>query len=682
MDLIEQVQHVDFTEADRIFREFCGDMKPGTPPPPAPIITPIKRPQVPDEQIAAWQKALSEECREPFSAAGNYLHRRGIAPEIAERLSWGFDARSESIVIPRFHSGELVGVKFRKIEPTDDVKWTQVKGSSKCDFLYGCDDIMDPFADLLFIAEGEHEKALLKSLGVEAVAILGTAGVPDPATLDFAADLKWVTDTFSRVVLIPDSDPSGQQAMERLQKMLADFPVTVATLPGFKDFGDFYQADNLRATEWLEELKKETGNTLVEHVVESLTSSIIEPETYPLDAWDGTEYAEFARRCSVGNHITQEYFIESLKTVTGAIVGSQLRLWRMAGIEARFYTANIGGAGSGKSTATGWALGVFPHSLLYSSGEPRDSNIGCFVGEFGSGTGLVETFAEYQRILIFADELSQIIEKFSIGGSGQSFLSNVNTLFDSSVRAPSNITRGRKASGGAAHLSILANTTPDKWDSMFQRTGAVGSGLFSRLNLVVSDNTKIVPRLQDPDLTGWRDDFIQRVIRLEKTPVEAEFTTEADAELEGWTAWLRAQPDQDADVAGRLGVQVQRNALHLAWLLDRPAPNQLEGMRRVLIDKDIIARAIKLAKYQYIIRCQNRPSSADNVPAHVEAAIKKVFERKLSVKRSDLYKQVNGVRFGLTIFDRAVQNLIAEGYVTAETIPTKGRRSQTLSWIR
>jgi hypothetical protein len=105
-------------------------------------------------------------------------------------------------------------------------------------------------------------------------------------------------------------------------------------------------------------------------------------------------------------------------------------------------------------------------------------------------------------------------------------------------------------------------------------------------------------------------------------------------------------------------------------------------MRRVMVDKDIIARAIKIAKYQYTIRCQNRPSSADNVPAHVEAAIKKVLERKLSVKRSELYKQVNGVRFGLTIFDRAVQNLIAEGYVTAETTPTKGRRSQTLSWVR
>src|ERR1035441_7832505 len=46
---------------------------------------------------------------------------------------------------------------------------------------------------------------------------------------------------------------------------------------------------------------------------------------YPLEVWEGTVYGDFGKACSARNYIPQKFFIESLRTVVGAIVGEQLR---------------------------------------------------------------------------------------------------------------------------------------------------------------------------------------------------------------------------------------------------------------------------------------------------------------------------------------------------------------------
>src|SRR6202034_3917578 len=45
---------------------------------------------------------------------------------------------------------------------------------------------------------------------------------------------------------------------------------------------------------------------------------------YPVDVWNGTIYGEFAECCTQDNKIPKEAFIESLKTVMGAVVGDRL----------------------------------------------------------------------------------------------------------------------------------------------------------------------------------------------------------------------------------------------------------------------------------------------------------------------------------------------------------------------
>src|ERR1700758_3486009 len=46
---------------------------------------------------------------------------------------------------------------------------------------------------------------------------------------------------------------------------------------------------------------------------------------YPITIFDGTLPGEFAERCTKGNHIAKELFVESFFTTLGAVLGNQLR---------------------------------------------------------------------------------------------------------------------------------------------------------------------------------------------------------------------------------------------------------------------------------------------------------------------------------------------------------------------
>jgi hypothetical protein len=45
---------------------------------------------------------------------------------------------------------------------------------------------------------------------------------------------------------------------------------------------------------------------------------------YPYAAWEGTLFQDFADLCGDGNVIPKEFFIESVKTVVGAICGHRI----------------------------------------------------------------------------------------------------------------------------------------------------------------------------------------------------------------------------------------------------------------------------------------------------------------------------------------------------------------------
>lgn len=232
-----------------------------------------RRPNVSESQIEQWAGRLQDELADPFSGATEYFARRGITAETLAALRVGYAAHRIShtndaeerklcsdcqatipvVVLPRYRGSELRGVKYRALDPVGNHKWSQALGSTACQFLYGLDrarvEILD---ETCFIVEGEHEALLAWSLNINATAIFGTSGVPRDLTGEFSEDLETLKREFSRIVLIPDGgNDAGVKAMTRISGWLGDFPHSTITVPGFKDFGDFFQAEPENARAWI-----------------------------------------------------------------------------------------------------------------------------------------------------------------------------------------------------------------------------------------------------------------------------------------------------------------------------------------------------------------------------------------------------------------------------------------------
>ena len=237
---------------------------------------------------------------------------------------------------------------------------------------------------------------------------------------------------------------------------------------------------------------------------------------YPYWAWEGTPYHDFAERCVARNKIPRRYFVEGLKTVVGAICGHRIRL-ENSSMDARFYTVLLSDVGGvGKSTVVDWVLQLLfeSTSLVYRHG-PAQSNIGCFYGGFGSGVGMLKRMIESPHVLQVYDEITGMVEKFGIKGSGQGFLGVVNTLYDSNL-VPSNDTKDTKLNVPVPNRvfnSILGLSIQEKWEEAFAATNAENSGLFQRLNPVWAENVKIVGRLHEPNLDDVRKALLAKICR-------------------------------------------------------------------------------------------------------------------------------------------------------------------------
>jgi hypothetical protein len=226
--------------------------------------------------------------------------------------------------------------------------------------------------------------------------------------------------------------------MGKLAGFLAGFPHKIVTVPVGKDFGEFYQQSPEASGKWIEsecahlEMSAIFGGTdspiasepdpatapieddWLSEVQDDNTdvpqaATDIEESIYPLDVWDGTAYGDYARICGTGNYIAREFFVESLKTVVGAVVGDQLRLDSCIG--PRFYSVLLMGGGKGKSTAFQNAEKFIGKELLYTRGtKPKHINIGACKAKPGSHNGLVETHDVYPRVLVFQDEIATLVE--------------------------------------------------------------------------------------------------------------------------------------------------------------------------------------------------------------------------------------------------------------------------------
>lgn len=448
-----------------------------------------------------------------------------------------------------------------------------------------------------------------------------------------------------------------------------------------------------------EEIQK---NDTLQALVDSTPSSREEATTtadslFPYWAYNKTLYEEFANFCGRGNLIPKEFFISAALTMVGAICGH-----RFSPQEGRFYTfilTKIGGIGKG--TAFDALRNLFAGTgLLYGlnqDGSGAFINIGCAQGNFSSSSGLHNNgFAKHNRIIQTYDELTKLLEKFSIPGSGDSFLDDLNTLFEANAYTPS-LTKDKKVIGvsGTQHNSILGGTTFDKWNSAFGKTTAEGSGFFQRLNIVSSDETETVAEIPPLDFNEGeglelRKKFLAKIMPLEYQTVLFEKTSDAEKRFNEWhAAFKKEHHDEPAEVTGRLNVMVSRNYEHLAFMLAptvAPNPEKAYEPIKIICDLPTMEKAIALADYQYQVRARHRPAQGANESALIEDSIRLTLQasERNSLSRSDLYKKSGSRKYGLLVFDRVLNALNNEGLVETRTKSNnkiRGRKGEVVVWV-
>lgn len=425
------------------------------------------------------------------------------------------------------------------------------------------------------------------------------------------------------------------------------------------------------------------GKATVEFIDLDTISGVAEPmPRYPTEVWEGTEYAQFAEICKQGNYIPSEFFIESIKTVVGAVAGNMLRILGIEGGLPRFYTVLINSGGSGKGTAISYACEVFREDwggkakpLLWSPIRGIETiswvHIGACTTAFSSAPGMQRTAEKGQtRWLQIFEELSSIIESTGIQGSGQSLLAANRQLYDSEYFTTT-ATAQRDSSAGRAQNTLLAGTTPTLWAEMFAGKQVEGSGLFQRFNIVTADNIQRVGTLMSPDLEAFSVALSERVAKLDGAPLRFNIHKDSLVLMNEWFEKASASVDgeePDPDDYGRINVLGWRNAIHLCWL---------KGRTTVLPDD--MERVIKLCDYQLAARKKCKPSTGENPTALLEDKIRRIVRERGKIKMREARKRINADRYGITTWERAVKNLVsAEDIRYAEEKTPSG---QTVKWL-
>lgn len=407
-----------------------------------------------------------------------------------------------------------------------------------------------------------------------------------------------------------------------------------------------------------------------------------EDPIYPLQIWKGTDYANFAEICTRNNFIPPEFLIESVKTVTGAIVGHQISAPDIEGCIPRFYTVLMGGAGSGKGTSIAYAMSVFKDvmieglkmvNLIWSPTTKIEDvpwrEIGVCEEPFNSAPGMQRSNEKGQnRWLQPFEELDHLIEGSGIEGSGKALMGVNRQLYDREEFATTT-TGKRDAIAGKAQNSILAATTPELWSDMFAGKQVRGSGLFQRFNLIVSHDGRRKGGLRRPKLDAFKTDFVSRILLLEKQPRTLEVEDGAISAMDDWFTQEKFD-EMDGEVRGRLNVLAWRNALHLAWQRDQGA-----------ITTETILNAIKLSDYQLEMRLRHTPAEGESQDALVENKIRRFIQTERRTTRRDLVRRLNLHRYGTFKIDRALNLLAATREVQITEEERSGPPTITLAWI-
>jgi hypothetical protein len=435
-------------------------------------------------------------------------------------------------------------------------------------------------------------------------------------------------------------------------------------------------------------------------------------KTYPIDAWDGTPYLDFAEICRGSganrNYIPWEYLINGIMTVVGAIAGNRILPAFNQKLQARFITLLLSKKGGiGKNETIDWTKDVFSGNNLVSNNFALTPyrNIGCFVSDFASARGLLQTFMKKPRVLQEYAELSTAVEKFAIQGSGSSFRDLILNLADGQTPNWS-IVKDLKLTPEAPKEisnSVIAATTDERWGEMMSKSS--WETLIQRMNIIPTHETRTVFKLVAPNLQPIRDAVLPRVALLETYKLLWDYSPDAEALGNQWHANLQerlAQSEEDGQVdmeeaVGRIQVYLMRIIGHLAlWhaplplnAYQQPSPGALpptgplpDKVWSYVVPVDLMRKAIEIAEYQIVAREVYMPSRASNELAGIENLIRKWAFKQKQMGWPEMKRKANIYKHGHWNCHKALTAVEAGGSVTVIVNPDspKDQRDWVVVW--
>ncbi|MGH9543671.1 MAG: DUF3987 domain-containing protein [Terriglobales bacterium] len=387
---------------------------------------------------------------------------------------------------------------------------------------------------------------------------------------------------------------------------------------------------------------------------------------YPAAVWDGTLVGEFAKVCTADNFIPAKLFIESFRTYLAAALGDRLSGPYRGTHTARMFTVIIAPPSRGKGEAIRSTDEFFENMKEMIVGYPtpwRPKGIGAANLAFSSVPGLSRVILENKkfqevsphlcwrgtipRIITVQEELKSLLSSLFIeGGSGTDLEAVLCALWDG-TRFHGKAKGEREAVYGQVQLSLLGGITPDDWFALLGQGDVVGSGFYSRLNIVGTGGEYAVVKLKQIDSHVLQESLLPRLESLANAPCQMAFDAGADDLLD---AWIKELPSGSE----RLNIYVMRTALLLAWLkgLDSVTTEVMEG-------------ALQLGDHQLRVRQFYHVKVVENQEAALEAKIKKYVGTKGASTKRDVARGVHYERCGVTRFEKAWQGLTRSGVLVA-----------------
>lgn len=242
LDFIQKFYRLEQPEAIARLKELAGNPDPAWQKSAQVFQAPVKQQEKTYRTygLEEWQQPVNRLLSGEGQSGREYLAKRGIGVEVAQRLRLGYRADGTRFVgngstdtdenrdrhaviresgwigLPYIEKGRVVSVKWRAIasEIHKDDRFRFESNMKPCGVFNA--DAVDPF-DELFVTEGELDAVTLEQAGFRAVAIKSASQKVDPLTKDLLIRAE-------RIFLAGDNEQSGIgiKAMERLLKDLGD----------------------------------------------------------------------------------------------------------------------------------------------------------------------------------------------------------------------------------------------------------------------------------------------------------------------------------------------------------------------------------------------------------------------------------------------------------------------------